>query len=607
MHSSTSKIHSAILVLLSLLVCALPAHAQLYPVTSTPSGRAPAGMALLTLSPSIGAGTPTVRLVVANSGDDSVRIYDTSTRTLSAAAANATTITGIRAPFAIVPWCGPDVEFIPGRTAPLQFAVTSPTDNSITLVRPGGNRRVAVGSQPYAATCAVVDGRAVFVVSNFGDQSISIVDSESGTVLSQRANVPGSRGAHGVAVCSAFHVCVAGSNANTITVINPEANTIIGRISVQQPINLTANTVYGFGGIFTYRVDTLTTTFVRQGTGMQYSVATPTGGALPASKDLALLAPPGTSASVAVLADPSPETLTSIIDPQDLTAQAAYSCDAAGCRASDAVVYVSSRSTNSIYTVGVTPRYPAQITITDAAAFLPGVSAPGALVSLFGSTGLTGNFAATSVPLPRTLGGLTVKVGGQLTLTTNGVSYSSFGAEDAALLFAGPQQINFQIPPSAAAGGVVAVLLQRADASTLLGTVDLRTAAPQVFVVGGSRGAVLNQDGTLNSPANPARRGSVIQIYATGGGATAPQLGTGEPAPTDGRLALTTTPARVRFTAATGDPIVVDPQFSGIAPGFVGLWQINATVPETLAPGSAVSLEVIQSTSTSKAVTIAVQ
>ena len=50
-------------------------------------------------------------------------------------------------------------------------------------------------------------------------------------------------------------------------------------------------------------------------------------------------------------------------------------------------------------------------------------------------------------------------------------------------------------------------------------------AAPALFTAGGSglgQAAALNQDGTLNSVANPASAGSIVTVYGTGFGATAP-------------------------------------------------------------------------------------
>ena len=72
---------------------------------------------------------------------------------------------------------------------------------------------------------------------------------------------------------------------------------------------------------------------------------------------------------------------------------------------------------------------------------------------------------------------------------------------------------------------------------------------------------------------------------------------------------------------ATGDPLVVTRVvptvtiggqqarvlFSGMAPGWVGLWQINAEIPESTTPGSAVPLSITSDGVASNTVTIAVE
>jgi uncharacterized protein (TIGR03437 family) len=79
-------------------------------------------------------------------------------------------------------------------------------------------------------------------------------------------------------------------------------------------------------------------------------------------------------------------------------------------------------------------------------------------------------------------------------------------------------------------------------------------------------------------------------------------LAAGQPAPTSGALVLTVAQPTVTIGGVNA-PV----QFSGMAPGFVGLWQINAVVPQSVTPGSAVSLVVSAGGVTSNTVTIAVQ
>jgi adhesin/invasin len=103
--------------------------------------------------------------------------------------------------------------------------------------------------------------------------------------------------------------------------------------------------------------------------------------------------------------------------------------------------------------------------------------------------------------------------------------------------------------------------------------------APGIFTdAAGRRAAALNQDGTLNSPANPAAAGSYISVYLTGQGLLDLPVPTGAAAPL-GQFSNT-----VALTTATIGAVSAPVSFSGLAPGWVGLGQVNLLVP-TLSPG----------------------
>ena len=113
--------------------------------------------------------------------------------------------------------------------------------------------------------------------------------------------------------------------------------------------------------------------------------------------------------------------------------------------------------------------------------------------------------------------------------------------------------------------------------------------APSIFSVdlgGTGPAAILNQDGlTVNSAANPAARGSVISIYATGGGQTSPPGvdGSFSFGPVFPQLKL---PAQVWIDGQPADVL-----YAGAAPGSVaGLLQVNARVPAAASSG-AVSIQ----------------
>jgi uncharacterized protein (TIGR03437 family) len=101
---------------------------------------------------------------------------------------------------------------------------------------------------------------------------------------------------------------------------------------------------------------------------------------------------------------------------------------------------------------------------------------------------------------------------------------------------------------------------------------------PAFFTVDGkpgSPGLFINQDGTVNSPQNPAPAGSIVTTYATGLNNTAPPLATGS---------VATAAASLAITVQTGAPSKIT--YAGAAPGCpAGVAQINFQLPTTLQSG----------------------
>jgi len=116
-------------------------------------------------------------------------------------------------------------------------------------------------------------------------------------------------------------------------------------------------------------------------------------------------------------------------------------------------------------------------------------------------------------------------------------------------------------------------ILNSAGSEPLVVTVN--SLAPAVFTVDGTgEGQVLmiNQDGTLNSQANPAPPGTIVMFYVTGLNNTDPALATGAIATGAASLAVA---GQLKVPAALGGIT-----YAGAAPGFVGgLTQINLRLP----------------------------
>jgi len=80
---------------------------------------------------------------------------------------------------------------------------------------------------------------------------------------------------------------------------------------------------------------------------------------------------------------------------------------------------------------------------------------------------------------------------------------------------------------------------------------------------------------SLVTDENPALPGEVLHMYLTGGGAVSPPVATGVAAP-GSPLSKITTPISV-VAAGYGEPVSV--YFFGLAPGTIGVWQMDAAVP----------------------------
>lgn len=92
-------------------------------------------------------------------------------------------------------------------------------------------------------------------------------------------------------------------------------------------------------------------------------------------------------------------------------------------------------------------------------------------------------------------------------------------------------------------------------------------------------GAVEHQDGTLVTPDSPAEIGETVSAFIAGLGDTLPEL-------LDGTAASTTTLTDTS-NAITGDisGTSATVSFAGLAPGFVGLYQVNLVIPAGVSAG----------------------
>jgi len=240
--------------------------------------------------------------------------------------------------------------------------------------------------------------------------------------------------------------------------------------------------------------------------------------------------------------------------------------------------------------------------VTSGASYTVGPVSPGEIISIFGT-----NLG----PAPPGVG-LQLNASGTGITTNLGGTQVFFDGAAAALTYAGAGQVNAIVPYEVAGQANTKLTVSYQGATSPAVTLDVQAAAPGVFSLdytGQGNGAVLNQNNSINGKANPAARGSVIQIFVTGGGTTSPASTDGWITTViDGQLPLLTTQP---VTVTIGGAVVSgqDIQYAGGAPGAVaGLTQINAQVPASVTPGSAVPLVVqIGTVQSQTGITIAVQ
>lgn len=187
-----------------------------------------------------------------------------------------------------------------------------------------------------------------------------------------------------------------------------------------------------------------------------------------------------------------------------------------------------------------------------------------------------------------------------------------FNGVAAPLLYTSATQVA-AVAPYGVTGPTVQVTVTYQDQASVPATVQVFAAAPGLFTADGTgagQAAAINQDGTINSASNPAPIGSVISLYATGGGQTSP-------AGVDGLLSTSplarqSLPVQAYIGGLGGLLPVAQLQYAGPAPGEIaGLMQINVPLPLGLQPGSAVPVNILVGTagslSLSNVVTIAVR
>lgn len=209
--------------------------------------------------------------------------------------------------------------------------------------------------------------------------------------------------------------------------------------------------------------------------------------------------------------------------------------------------------------------------IVNAASSQAGPVAPGEIVTIYGS-------------------GIGPSVPQQLQLTADRQRISTgvagarvfFDGTAAPVLYASSSQVNVIVPYGIAARSTTVVRVELQGFRSNDVSMAVAASAPGIFSMDGSGtgpGAILNQDGSLNSAAAPAGRGSVVVLFGTGEGST-------QPDGVDGKLAVRPLSKPVLPVSVQIGGVDARVVYSGAAPGFAGLLQINAVVPDSVEKGN---------------------
>jgi uncharacterized protein (TIGR03437 family) len=221
--------------------------------------------------------------------------------------------------------------------------------------------------------------------------------------------------------------------------------------------------------------------------------------------------------------------------------------------------------------------------------------APGSLISIFGANLASTSAMATSVPLSTSLANVSV--------TFNNIA--------APLNYVSGGQINAQLPFELTGASTAQVVVTNSGAASAPQTVQLASIAPGIFSLGTGQAVAYGNTDYIFAAApgsipglttQPAKIGDpqTLVILATGLGPVNPPIATGAGDPA---VIHNTTTNPVVLVGNVQAQLV----FSGILPGFPGVYQVNIIIQPGTPTGNAIPLQIqMGGITTSNQITIAV-
>ena len=204
--------------------------------------------------------------------------------------------------------------------------------------------------------------------------------------------------------------------------------------------------------------------------------------------------------------------------------------------------------------------------------------APGSLITINGTNLADSERDAPSDAYPTRLGGTSVRI-----------AYRPIPLRSVT-----PGRITAVVPYGLAPNTQHQIIVQRGDTISDAVLVDVAAAQPNIF---------LNSDtgAALILPTGPLTAGDRITIFCAGLGATDPRPGDGQPSPSD-PLAVAQAPVTVTIGGQIAEIL-----YAGLAPGLIGVYQVDAVTPSGVEPGDSVPLTLTVADQTSPAVSLAVR
>jgi uncharacterized protein (TIGR03437 family) len=204
---------------------------------------------------------------------------------------------------------------------------------------------------------------------------------------------------------------------------------------------------------------------------------------------------------------------------------------------------------------------------------------------------------------PAALTGASLDASGKLANKIAGAQML-FDGIAAPLVYASARQVSGIVPYSVAGKTTTQVMASFDGQTSAALPVKVASAVPALFSAdfsGTGQGAILNQDGSYNSAANPAAAGSIIVLFGTGEGQTVP-------AGVDGLIAAGVPPKPSQPVSVTVGGKLADIPYQGGAPQAVaGLYQVNVTIPADTAAGNQPVVVTVGGVSSVTGLTVAVK